>query len=251
MFENWELFFFFFAIAVLYSSVGFGGGSSYLAILALYGLDYQLIRITALLCNIMVVSGGTYLFFKNGHLRWKKTWPLVLLSIPLAYLGGVIRIQETTFFILLGFVLILAALLMLYQTSSKDTISTNQQQQSPILNGTLGGGIGFLSGMVGIGGGIFLAPVLHLLQWGQAKTIAATASFFILVNSIAGLLGQLSHHSFVIDWSFVLSLMCCVFLGGQIGSRLGSNLFKQILVKRLTAVLILFVGARILYKYLT
>ncbi len=251
MFDNWELFLFFFSVAILYSSVGFGGGSSYLAILALYGLDYQLLRISALLCNIMVVSGGTYLFFKNGHLNWNKTWPLVLFSVPLAYLGGVLRIQENTFFILLGIILILAALLMLYQTSLKDSISQKQQNKSSsVLNGTLGGSIGFLSGMVGIGGGIFLAPVLHLLHWGQAKSIAATASFFILANSISGLMGQLSQYQLSMDWNFVFGLMCCVFLGGQIGSRLGANLLKQVVVKRLTAFLILFVGTRILYKYL-
>ncbi len=249
--EHWELFFFFFGIAILYSSVGFGGGSSYLAILALYGIDYRLLRATALLCNITVVSSGAYLFYKKGFLKWQKILPLVLVSVPMAYLGGSLRITQQTFFILLSFALILAALLMLLQ-SLKTNIKENSNHTKPtknIFNAGIGGGIGFLSGMVGIGGGIFLAPVLHLLKWDGAKTIAATASFFILVNSISGLTGQMTHPDFHLDWQFAGMFMIAVFMGGQIGSRLGANWFSPNWVRRLTAVLIFFVGIRILLNY--
>lgn len=250
--EHWELLFFFFGIAVLYSSVGFGGGSSYLAILALYGIDYRLLRATALLCNIVVVMGGTYIFYKKGYLKWQKILPLVLVSVPMAYIGGSLRITQHTFFILLGFALILAALLMLFQSfKSIETVNNDSENSiNPTFNAGLGGSIGFVSGMIGIGGGIFLAPVLHLLKWDGAKTIAATASFFILVNSISGLAGQMSHPDFHLNWKFSGLLMFAVFVGGQIGSRLGAAWFSPTWVRRMTAVLILFVGVRILLKYL-
>ncbi len=267
-----ELFSLFFFIAMLYASVGFGGGSSYLALLAIFGLQYQALRAAALLCNITVVTSGTYIFYKNGHLKWKKVLPLVIVSVPLAYLGGTIQIKEKAFFILLGVVLILAAILMLWQTlvpqkennpiiaDLKDTpldwpagqASSNEPQISDgiVTSGGLGGSIGFLSGLVGIGGGIFLAPILHLLSWDKTRVIAATASFFILVNSIAGLAGQLSHPEFSLDWTLMIILMVAVFLGGQIGSRLGASWLEPIVVKRLTAGLIFFVGLRILWQQL-
>ncbi|MEZ4886077.1 MAG: sulfite exporter TauE/SafE family protein [Chitinophagales bacterium] len=250
--EHWELLIFFFGIAVLYSSVGFGGGSSYLAILALYSIDYRLLRATALLCNIIVVSGGTYIFYKKGFLNWRKMLPLVLISVPMAYIGGSLHISQRTFFILLSVALILAAILMLIQSykNVEGNALNSIRMTNETFNAGLGGGIGFLSGMVGIGGGIFLAPVLHLLKWDGAKTIAATASFFILVNSISGLAGQMSNPEFKLNWEFAAMLMGAVFVGGQIGSRLGAVWFSPNWVRRLTAVLILFVGVRILLKYL-
>lgn len=246
-----ELAVLFFFVAMLYASVGFGGGSSYLALLALFGLNYKMLRAIALICNIVVVSGGTYIFWKKGLIPFKKVIPLVLVSVPMAYLGGRMQIEEQFFFILLGIVLILASLLMMYQTiqSNQQTIqppSTNKQIQS----GILGGGIGWLSGMVGIGGGIFLAPTLALLRWDEIKKIAATASFFILVNSLSGLAGQFSQADFLMNWQLVGILAASVFIGGQIGSRLGVNRFNPRTIKRLMAALIFFVGCRILYQQL-
>ena len=248
--EHWEILIFFFGIAILYSSVGFGGGSSYLAILALYGFEYHLLRATALVCNITVVAFGSYIFFKNKHFKWRKMIPLVIISIPMAFFGGSIPITESTFFILLGVVLIVAALLMWFQPSKiNDKKPVLEGKAELVINSGLGGGIGFLSGMVGIGGGIFLAPLLHLLRWDSPKTIAATASFFILVNSVSGLIGQRSNPNFNLDWQLVILLMISVFAGGQIGSRLGAVRFKPGVVKALTAVLVMFVGLRILIKY--
>jgi uncharacterized protein len=249
IFLNWHIILLFFIVAVLYSSVGFGGGSSYLAILALTGIIFTQIRATALLCNIVVVSGNVFLFYRHKKLDWKKITPLILFSIPLAYLGGYLKISQQFFFILLGFTLLFAAITMWI---SKRFVSIDEKTDKPklIRNASYGGIIGFISGMVGIGGGIFLAPLLHLTNWDTPKKIAATASFFILVNSIAGLLGQYSNPDFFIDWNLTSILLVTVFIGGQIGSRISINSFTPIQLKKATAILIAFVSIRILIKYL-
>ncbi|GAB7257686.1 sulfite exporter TauE/SafE family protein [Polaribacter sp. OB-PA-B3] len=246
---NWHLISLFFIVAVLYSSVGFGGGSSYLAILALTGIVFTQIRATALLCNIVVVSGNVFFFIQQKKLNLKKVIPLVLLSIPFAFLGGKLKISQHLFFILLGFTLLFAAITMWL---SKKIVSSNEDKNKSktIKNISFGGFIGFISGMVGIGGGIFLAPLLHLTNWDTPKKIAATASLFILVNSIAGLIGQYSNPDFNIDWNLTSILLLTVFIGGQIGSRISNNFLTPIQLKKATAILIAFVSIRILVKYL-
>ena len=247
--NNWYIISLFFVIAVLYSSVGFGGGSSYLAVLALTGLAFTQIRATALLCNIVVVFGNVYFFHRQKTYNHKKVIPLVLFSIPFAFIGGYLKINQTFFFILLGFTLLFAAISM--WISKKNSISEeNPVQLSTTKNATYGGLIGFISGMVGIGGGIFLAPLLHLTHWDTPKKIAATASLFILVNSIAGLGGQYFNPEFVVDWYLTIVLLITVFIGGQIGSRFSNKFFKPIQLKKATALLIAFVSIRILWKYL-
>ncbi|MGB0881027.1 MAG: sulfite exporter TauE/SafE family protein [Polaribacter sp.] len=247
--HNWHIILLFFMVAILYASVGFGGGSSYLAILAFTGMVFTQIRATALLCNIVVVFGNVLLFYQQKKINFKKIIPLVSFSIPLAYLGGKLEISQHFFFILLGFTLFFAAISMWI---SKRFVS-QKEKKAPISvskNASYGGIIGFISGMVGIGGGIFLAPLLHLTHWDTPKKIAATASFFILVNSIAGLLGQYSNPDFIIDWNLTSILLITVFIGGQIGSRISTQYFTPIQLKKTTAILIAFVGLRILWKYL-
>jgi hypothetical protein len=247
---HWVTIVLFFLIAILYSSVGFGGGSSYLAVLAFMGIAFVQVRSTALLCNIVVVTGNVILYHRKQLLDWKKIVPLVILSIPLAYLGGKLRISQTFFFILLGFTLLSAAITMWMSkkiaSTEKATISDNI-----LKNSFFGGFIGFISGMVGIGGGIFLAPTLHLTNWNTPKKIAATASLFILVNSIAGLIGQYSNDDFTIDWYFTTILLITVFIGGQIGNRLSHQYFNAFQLKKATAILIAFVGLRILWNHIT
>ncbi len=252
-FTQWELVILFFLVAMLYASVGFGGGSSYLAILALTGLSFIQFRAIALLCNIVVVTGGTLVYIKNGFFNWKKIIPLTLFSVPLAFLGGYLKISQTFFFILLGFTLITAAFLMWiskYIVDSSRTVKSN----SVTKNSILGGFIGFISGIVGIGGGVFLSPLLHLTHWSSPERIAATSSFFILVNSIAGLFGQYqanhNNPNFYFDTHLALMLMLTVLVGGQIGSRLSASKISPFVLKRITAVLIAFVGLRILFKHL-
>lgn len=249
---NWEIFPLFFLIAALYASVGFGGGSSYIAVMAMFGVNFLLMRSGALLCNIVVVTTGTYIFYKNGHLDWRKALPLTLASVPMAFLGGYLPIKERTFFILLGSTLVLAALLTWWQPKSSQNADENSRKSTKkqLFNLSIGGGIGFLSGMVGIGGGIFLAPILYLTRWAEAKTIAATASLFILVNSISGLFGQMAKPDFQIDWKFTVPLLIAVFLGGQLGSRIGAVKLSALWVRRATALLIFYIGVQLLVKHL-
>lgn len=245
---HWELLFFFFAIAFIYASVGFGGGSSYLALLSMYALPFQEMRLTALICNVIVVTGGTIIFIRNKQVNYKKILPLVLLSVPLAYIGATLRISEQTFFVVLGVSLVVAsALLWIKQASNDKESATNGKVTT---NALLGGGIGFLSGIVGIGGGIFLSPLLNLINWDTARRVAATASIFILVNSIAGIAGQLSHLPEEINFSRIAMLCGAVFIGGQLGSRMGAVRLNQLLIRRLTAVLVFAAGVNILLKHL-
>ena len=238
----------FFVIALIYSSVGFGGGSSYLTMLALMAVNFQLMRSTALLCNIIVVIGGVYIFYKEGKLDLKKTWPLVLSSIPLAYVGGFWPIRQEMFFILLGTILIVVSILLWFQPE-KNSSHSNPKYDTVAFKVIVGGTLGLLSGLVGIGGGIFLSPILHFIRWDEAKKISAAASFFILVNSVSGLAGQF-HQQNALDWNFIWPLLLAVLLGGQIGSRLGAQKFNPVYVKRITAMLILVAGSKILFDNL-
>jgi uncharacterized membrane protein YfcA len=246
--DHWEIILFFFGIALLYASVGFGGGSSYLAILALYDFDFLSIRSTALLCNITVVGGSIILYSRSNYVKWKPLLPLVIVSVPLAFLGGLTPIREVVFFVLLASLLCIAAMLMWFQPQLQEDVTTRNVPAA--VNAGLGGGIGYLAGMVGIGGGIFLSPVLHLFRWAQPKIIAATAAVFILANSIAGLAGQAFNPDFKLNVSLVVPLLIAVLAGGQIGSRLGISYFSQRTVKRATAILVLYVSLRIFHKYL-
>jgi uncharacterized protein len=249
--EHWELLFFFLTIAFIYASVGFGGGSSYLAILALYAMPFKEIRLVALLCNIIVVTGGTLIFIRNKQTDWKKILPVALVSVPLAFLGAKMKISQETFFVLLGFSLIIAAVLLWLKTKPGDQESaSNIRKYSYIKDGLLGGAIGFLSGMVGIGGGIFLSPLLNLMKWDNPKKIAATASVFILVNSISGIAGQISGLTVDINYTRIVLLCLAVFLGGQLGSRMGATKFNPLLIRRMTAILVFFAGIEVLSKHL-
>ncbi len=236
----------FFLIAILYASVGFGGGSGYIAILSFTDLPPSQLRFIALCCNVVVVSGGTAVFIRHKLLNVKKALPLVISSVPLAFLGGSIELPHESFFILLASCLLVSGLLMIKQPHN----TSNPKSSSVALNLVIGGIIGFVSGLVGIGGGIFLAPLLYLIKWDSARVIAATSSFFILVNSLAGLAGQSYAGSIMIEWSVLVPPLLAVGVGGLIGSRVNINILTQIRVKRLTAVLVIFASLRIFYRLL-
>jgi len=246
--EHYEIIFFFLIIAFIYSSVGFGGGSSYLAILAMYALPFKEIRLIALICNIIVVTGGTLIFIRNKQVNWKKVIPLAAVSVPMAFIGASMKISQDTFFIILGFSLIVAAVLLWIKTKSQNLDTSRKSNY--LRDGLLGGAIGFLSGMVGIGGGIFLSPVLNLMKWDTPKKIAATASFFILVNSVSGIAGQLSQLPNDINYTRILLLCAAVFIGGQLGSRMGAAKFNLLVIRRITAVVVFAAGVEVLSKHL-
>jgi hypothetical protein len=248
--EHPELLLFFFTIAFIYASVGFGGGSSYIAILALYALPFKEIKLVALICNIIVVTGGTLLFIKNKQVRWKKILPIAIVSVPMAFLGASMKISEDTFFIALGISLLIAGTLLWVRTKPREIVPEEASGNNYVRDGSIGGSIGFLSGMVGIGGGIFLSPLLNLLKWDTAKHIAATASFFILVNSIAGIAGQMSNLASGINYNQILLLGAAVLVGGQLGSRIGATRFNSLVIRRLTSVLVFYAGIEVLFKHL-
>lgn len=237
----------FFIIALVYSAVGFGGGSSYIAALALFDYPYESIPVVALICNVIVVSGGIYNFRKNGHFKWSLFWPFVVSSIPMAFIGGRIPVSKEFFLILLGVCLFLIAVrLLLINRGTKDYSEYKMPRTSVAL--LLGAVLGLVAGMVGIGGGIFLAPLLLHLRWGLPKQIAATAALFILLNSLSGLAGQFVKGTSMIDLLDYWPLFLSVFIGGQIGSRIGSGqVLSHRTVKDLTALLVLFVSLRIFY----
>jgi len=238
----------FFGIAVLYSSVGFGGGSSYLAILALVFTSFYSVRTTALLCNLVVVSGSCYHYYKKGLLNFKQFFPIVLASIPWAYLGASFQLKEDIFYVILGTTLIISALALLLQSIQNFKKEEIKKTYPKWLTPIMGGIIGLLSGLVGIGGGIFLSPTLNHLQWDKALKIASLASFFILVNSLAGIAGLVTNNMFQLPWKEVLVLLIAVFIGGQIGIRLSLGKLTGKGIKIITAILVFAVGVRLLYQ---
>jgi len=242
----------FFITALLYAAVGFGGGSTYNALLVLYGVDYRILPAIALACNIIVVSGGVWRFSRAGHMDIGRFWPFLITSIPAAWIGGRMIVPETVFVGLLGMALLLSGLRLLL--SGENTLSPSTGRDAPGFALISGAFIGLLSGVVGIGGGIFLAPILYMMKWGTARQIAAACSLFILLNSLSGLLGQVTKlgdtrllHDAIVFWPLLLA----VFIGGQIGSWLGTGRIKPAWIKRLTALLILYVSLRLLWNWYT
>jgi uncharacterized membrane protein YfcA len=243
--------------ALLYASVGFGGGSTYNALLVLNGVDYQILPAIALLCNIIVVAGGSWRFWQAGHVQFDRILPWVIVSVPAAWLGGWLVVSESLFIGLLGGALLLAGAQLILERARTGEGAPAGQVSRP-LSYAIGGGIGFLSGIVGIGGGIFLAPVLYLLRWGNPREIAGTCSLFILLNSAAGLAGQLTKlegsHGVAGAASMIAGywlVFPAVLIAGQIGSRLGSTRVPPLLIKRLTAILILYVAARLIWRWIS
>ena len=242
----------FLLVAAAYSSVGFGGGSTYNALLILSGTDFRLVPAIALTCNILVVSGGVYHYSRAGVLSIGKLLPFIVLSIPMAWLGGRVAVSEQIFIGLLGLSLLVAAAQMLLGPNRPVTSSDHSPLRYWLLAAPSGGLIGLLAGITGIGGGIFLAPIIYFFQLAPARTVAGITSGFILVNSIAGLAGQMmkaGDYSPLQGWMQAWPLFIAVVIGGQVGSHLGAYKIPESWIKRLTAVLMLYVAVRLIWRW--
>ncbi|WP_343345500.1 sulfite exporter TauE/SafE family protein [Sphingomicrobium sp. XHP0239] len=236
----------FFITAFFYSSVGFGGGSTYNALLVLAGLPLRQVPVIALLCNILVVSMGSRQFAAAGAFEWRRFWPLALLSIPAAWLGGYVSLPGWLFVGLLSGALFIAGVAMLYRPL--ETVTDRRRGEGRAADLASGAGLGFMAGLTGIGGGIFLSPLLHLRRWGGARLIAGTCAAFILVNSLSGLAGQVAKGLPFSSSAELLGywpLGLAVLAGGWIGSRTGATRLKDSHLRAISAILILYVAVRL------
>lgn len=226
-------------VAFLYSSVGHAGASGYIAVMSLVGLAPPAIKPTALVLNILVASLGTYQFWRAGHFSWRLFWPFAVLSIPGAFIGGYLNLPTHLFKLLVGIVLLFSAIRFLVHPPAE---SEPHPPSKPLAIG-IGAGLGLLAGLTGTGGGIFLTPLVIFKHWAHTKTAAAISALFILVNSIAGLLGNLSAtQTFP---RFALPLLAAAAVGGGIGSYCGSQRFRVDLIKRLLAVVLVIAGLKL------
>jgi len=238
----------FFATATLYSSVGFGGGSTYLALLLLWGVPYYIFPAIALLCNIFVVSGNSYNYIRAGNLNLKLLLPYLIGSVPLAFIGGSLQIDKSLFETLLFLVLCTAGFLLLFKFKSYDDNNDSYKKIPFIISLVIGCVLGFISGIVGIGGGIFLSPILFLLRAGKPQHIVTTASIFILINSISGIIGQLTKNAVFNEISNYWILLLAVIIGGQLGNFLNLKIYSTKILALLTSLLVIFVAIRIGFK---
>src|SRR6266581_234998 len=227
-------------IAFLYSSVGHAGASGYIAVMTLWGLAPAVIRPTALVLNILVASIGAFQFWRAGHFSWRLFWPFAL-SIPAAYFGGYLQPSASVLRILIGLVLLFSAVRLIFRRGDPAEMVTPSQPMAI----SVGAGIGFLSGLTGTGGGIFLTPLLLFCQWAHIRQAAAVSALFILVNSLAGLAGYFTAiHSIP---SLGIFLAAAAIIGGLIGSNLGSRHFPTRIISLLLATVLMIAGMKLIF----
>tara|TARA_B110000438_G_C15765758_1_gene629503 strand:+ start:47 stop:790 length:744 start_codon:yes stop_codon:yes gene_type:complete len=238
----------FLVTAILYSSVGFGGGSTYLALLLIWGVPYTIFPIIALSCNIIVVFGNCFNYIRAGNLNIKLLIPYLIGSIPLSFIGGSLPIEKKLFEVMLFLVLSIAGILLLLNFKSYENQNSTYNKIPAIISIIIGGFLGFVSGVVGIGGGIFLSPILFLLKAGKPKHIVTSASIFILINSIFGIIGQLTKNLYISEIISYWYLLVLALAGGQIGNFLNLKILPTRALAFLTASLVLFVSIRMLFR---
>lgn len=215
-----------FIVAFLYASVGHGGASGYLALMAIFGMAPDVMKPTALLLNLFVSLTAFIQYYRGGHFKWNIFWPLALLSVPMAYVGGMVTIDANIYKKLLGVLLLLPVIRFLF---FRNTDVKELKEVKLVLSAGIGGIIGWLSGLIGIGGGIILSPILLLLKWTDQKQTAAISALFIFVNSFAGLMGQLSKGiKFTPDMTAYVAI---AFMGGLGGAYFGALRFNQNVLK--------------------
>lgn len=230
-----------FIIAILYSSVGHAGASGYIAVMTLLGLAPNVIKPSALALNILVAAIASWQFYRAGHFSWRLFWPFALLAVPLAFVGGYVNLPVAGFKVLVGLILIYSAIRLVF-----DKVSDRQVTEPNKLTALISGGaIGLLSGLTGTGGGIFLTPLLLFKGWAKPKTAAAVSALFILLNSTAGLVGNLAKTKGLPN--FIVPLLVAAGVGGLIGSYLGSKRFDTSLIKRFLAIVLLIAGGKLIF----
>ena len=234
--------------AILYSSVGFGGGSAYLALLLIWDIPYFIFPVIALSCNIIVVSGNCFNYIRAGNLNLRLLIPYLIGSMPMAYIGGSLPIEIRFFEILLFLVLAIAGALLLLNFKSYDDKEESYQKISILASILIGIVLGFISGVVGIGGGIFLSPILFLIKAGRPKHIVTASSLFILINSISGIIGQLTKNAVLVEVSNYWYLLVVVLIGGQLGNFLNLKIIPTRILAMITAILVIFVSAKMGFK---
>ena len=239
---------FFFITAILYSSVGFGGGSTYLALLLIWDIPYYIFPVIALMCNIIVVTGNSINYIRAGNHNFKLIIPFLIGSIPLAFFGGTLTINKEIFEILLFLVLLVAGLLLLINNKSYLDKNIIIKKINLFVSISIGSVLGLISGIVGIGGGIFLSPILFLLKADKPKNIVTTASLFILINSISGILGQLTKKIVLVEILFYWQLFFAVLIGGLIGNYLNLKILSNRTLAIITSLLVIFVALRMFLK---
>ncbi|MBI5474666.1 MAG: sulfite exporter TauE/SafE family protein [Ignavibacteriae bacterium] len=237
----------FFFVAMLYASVGHGGASGYLALFALAGVATSAVVPIALMLNILVASVGFAVYQRNGYFSFRLLKPFIIGSIPAAFIGGLIPLSSQTFSLLLGLALTLAAIRMLFLREVKATSPDKTIGQNWIWPLCIGLVLGLVSGMVGIGGGIFLSPILLFLRWADAKHTAAVSSAFIVVNSVSGLAGHLSRGN--VATSPMIILGACVLAGGFLGSYLGARRARPLFLQTLLGLVLLIAGGKLLLLF--
>lgn len=228
-------------VAFLYSSVGHAGASGYIAVMTLCGLAANFIRPTALVLNILVASIGAFQFWRAGHFSWQLFWPFALFSVPAAYLGGYLALPTAILKILIGAVLLFSAARLLFRQSDPPDAAPPPVPASI----GLGAGIGFLSGLTGTGGGIFLTPLLLFCHWATIRRAAAVSALFILVNSVAGLVGYISSGRPVPRFAWILAV--AVVIAGTLGSHLGSRRFPVRTISVILATVLVLAGCKLIF----
>jgi uncharacterized protein len=234
----------FIAVAALYSTVGHGGASGYLAVMGWMGFTSAEMKPTALILNLVVAGLGSIRFHRAGAFRWNLFWPFIITSVPMAYIGGNWPLADNVYKMIVGFVLVLAALRLWLKLARDEHEQTVPLPKLVALG--WGAAIGLLSGLVGVGGGIFLSPLLLLTRWSTAKQAAALSAPFIVINSISGLAGQLvkGHGSLpIVPWHVAI-FAACVLIGGWMGSGVGSRRLGHIGLRRALAIVIFGAGIK-------
>jgi uncharacterized membrane protein YfcA len=230
--------------AFVYASVGHGGASAYLAAMALAGVAPQEMRPIALVLNVVVSAVATFKFYRAGYFRWRLFWPFAAVSIPAASLGGAIMLPGHAYKTIVGVVLVYAAW-QLWRSARAGEEMREVRQPPLALAMVIGGVLGLLSGLTGVGGGIFLSPLLLILGWAGTKQTSAVAAPFILVNSIAGLAGAFVVRSATLP-GHIWILVCAVLAGGWLGAEYGSRRFTNPLIRRMLAVVLAVAGAKMI-----